>query len=97
MQVKVAQRGADGSIQYRRFASPDDLAARYERAGVDEYSIDLFLRGLPVYHGLIGPMPDKEPETVRYETPEIFEEMTKIWATPRRGRRKFKGISSSGE
>ena len=52
------------------------------QVGVDDCSTDLELRGLPVFRGLIGPMPDGSPEdgnVIRYESPEVFETLTKDW------------------
>ena len=36
------------------------------------------LRGMPVFRGLIGPMPEGK-DVVRYESPEVFETLTKEW------------------
>mgnify|MGYP000601475372 CR=1 FL=1 len=58
--------------------------------GIDDCSTDLSLRGMPVFRGLIGPMPESK-DVVRYETPEVFESLTKEWGvapTKRRTRRK---------
>jgi len=51
---------------------------------------------MPVFRGLIGPMPEGK-NIVRYETPEVFELMTKEWATnkPRRRRRSTKAVSEA--
>jgi hypothetical protein len=35
---------------------------------------------MPVFRGLIGPMPEGKG-IVRYETPEVFETLTKEWTT----------------
>ena len=35
---------------------------------------------MPVFRGLIGPMPEGKG-IVRYETPEVFETLTKEWST----------------
>ena len=52
-------------------------------------STDLALRGMPVFRGLIGPMPEGKG-VVRYETPEVFETLTKEWtsASVTRSRRR---------
>lgn len=92
MRFKIALRGAHGEIRTREFAAEEELSRRYRKIGVEDCSIDLTLRGLPVYRGLIGPMPDKD-DTARYETPEVFEELTKIWSAPRR-KRKRKPVQS---
>jgi hypothetical protein len=55
--------------------------------GVDDCSTDLDLRGAPVFRSLIGPMPEGS-DVIRYETPDVFEELTKEWALPRTPRRR---------
>ena len=55
---------------------------------MDDCSTDLELRGLPVFRGLIGPMPEGT-NIIRYESPEVFETLTKEWGSvklPRRSR-----------
>jgi len=85
---RVVTRGADGEIRIRDYDSHEDLLKRHAQVGIDDCSTDLSLRGLPVFRGLIGPMPEGK-DVVRYETPEVFELMTKEWSvakTPRRSR-----------
>ena len=43
---------------------------------------------MPIFKGLIGPIPEGK-NVVRYESPDVFEIMTKEWAAnkPRRRRR----------
>ena len=63
---------------------------RHKQIGVDDCSTDLELRGLPVFRGLIGPIPEGA-NIIRYESPEVFETLTKQWSvakTPRRSRRR---------
>jgi len=40
---------------------------------------------MPVFRGLIGPMPEAKG-VVRYETPEVFETLTKEWTQTSTGR-----------
>ena len=54
--------------------------------GVDDCSTDLGLRGLPVFRGLIGPMPEGK-NIIRYESPEVFEVLTKEWSNAKNSRR----------
>ena len=70
----------------------------HHQIGVDACSTDLGLRGMPIFKGLIGPMP--EGKTIaRYESPEVFETLTKEWGeekprrTRSRGRRKAAAVS----
>ena len=61
---------------------PSALLNRHAQVGVDDCSTDLGLRGLPVFRGLIGPMPEGKT-VVRYESPEVFETLTKEWSAQR--------------
>ncbi|MDC0935137.1 hypothetical protein OAS39_02540, partial [Pirellulales bacterium] len=65
------------------------LLKMHTQIGVDDCSTDLSLRGMPVFRGLIGPMPESK-DIVRYETPEVFEALTKEWgaATAKRSSRR---------
>jgi len=82
---RVVTRGADGALRIRDYDTEDALLKRHVQVGVDDCSTDLELRGLPVFRGLIGPMPDGS-NVIRYESPEIFESLTKDWGvnTPSR-------------
>ena len=44
-------------------------------------------RGMPVFRGLVGPMPEGK-NVVRYESPDVFEALTKEWSTVRTTRRR---------
>jgi hypothetical protein len=80
----------DGSLRIRDYASKDTLLKLHTQIGVDDCSTDLSLRGLPVFRGLIGPMPDGK-DVIRYESPEVFETLTKEWTVakpPRKPRRR---------
>ncbi len=65
------------------------MIALHTQVGVDDCSTDLSLRGLPVFRGLIGPMAE-DKYTVRYESPEVFEALTKEWIAegPHKKRRR---------
>jgi hypothetical protein len=85
---RVVTRGANGDLRIRDYDSQQDLMKRHTQIGVDDCSTDLDLRGLPVFRGLIGPMADGQ-NVIRYESPEVFETLTKEWGatkTPRRVR-----------
>jgi hypothetical protein len=77
---RVVTRGADGEIRIRDYDSAEDLLKRHLQIGIDDCSTDLGLRGLPIFRGLIGPMPDGK-SIIRYESPEVFETLTKEWST----------------
>ena len=44
---------------------------------------------MPVFRGLVGPMPEGK-NIVRYESPDVFESLTKEWGAPtaRKSRRR---------
>ena len=77
---RVVTRGADGHIRIRDYDSEEALLRRHSQVGIDDCSTDLELRGLPVFRGLIGPMPEGK-NIIRYESPEVFETLTKEWGT----------------
>jgi hypothetical protein len=78
---RLVTRGSDGKIRIRDYVKPDSLAKAHTQIGVDDCSTDLDLRGMPVFKGLVGPMPEGK-NVVRYETPEVFESLTKEWGAP---------------
>jgi hypothetical protein len=84
--VRVVTRGSDGKLRIRDYPSAEPLQNSHVQIGVDDCSTDLGLRGLPVFKGLIGPMPEGK-NVVRYESPEVFETLTKEWSTNRPSRR----------
>lgn len=92
---RVVTRGADGNIRIRDYDTDQDLLKRHKQIGVDDCSTDLDLRGQPVFRGLIGPMPE-DGHVIRYETPEVFETLTKEWSlvkSKRRSRSRTKRAS----
>ncbi len=86
---RVVTRGANGEIRIRDYGSQDDLLKRHLQVGIDDCSTDLELRGLPVFRGLIGPMPEGK-SIIRYESPDIFETLTKEWSVTKPARRTRK-------
>ena len=90
---RVVSRGENGELRIRSYPSETQLSRLHDQVGIDDCSTNLSLRGLPVFRGLIGPMID-EGDVVRYESPEVFESLTKEWVTnaahgrPRRRRRR---------
>jgi len=70
--VRVVTRGADGKLRIRDFPSSEALLKMHSQIGIDDCSTDLALRGMPVFRGLVGPMPEGK-NIVRYESPEVFE------------------------
>jgi hypothetical protein len=84
---RVVTRGADGEIRIRDYDNQDALLKRHSQIGVDDCSTDLGLRGLPVFRGLVGPMPEGK-NIIRYESPEVFETLTKDWSSAKTSRRR---------
>ncbi|GIW94928.1 MAG: hypothetical protein KatS3mg110_2969 [Pirellulaceae bacterium] len=87
---RVVTRGANGEIRVRDYPSEEPLLRMHTQIGIDDCSTDLSLRGLPVFRGLIGPIPDRDG-VIRYESPDVFETLTKEWASApvrRRSRRR---------
>ena len=83
---RVVTRGADGQILIRDYDNQEALLKRHTQVGVDDCSTDLELRGVPVFRGLIGPIPEST-NVVRYESPEVFETLTKQWGVAKPKRR----------
>jgi hypothetical protein len=84
---RVVTRGVNGELRIRDYDSEDELLKRHIQIGVDDCSTDLDLRGLPVFRGLIGPMPEGQ-NVIRYESPDVFESLTKEWSTTTTMRRR---------
>ena len=82
---RVVTRAADGSLRIRDFGSAEPLFNLHTQIGIDDCSTDLDLRGMPVFKGLVGPIPEGK-HVVRYESPEVFETLTKEWSAPKRSR-----------
>ncbi len=90
MIYRLVDRAANGEARVRDFADAAKMTTRFEKIGVDDCSADLRMRGLPVFRGLIGPIPENDGTVARYETPEIFEKLTKEWSAPQRRKSKRK-------
>lgn len=87
---RVVTRAADGSLKIRDFHSAEMIFRTHSQAGVDDSSTDLDLRGMPIFKGLIGPIPEGK-NIARYESHDVFEVMTKEWANAKvRRRRRLK-------
>lgn len=91
---RIVSRGASGEIRMRDYDEQESILKMHTQIGIDDCSTDLTLRGMPVFRGLIGPMPEGKG-VVRYETPEVFETLTKEWGTPGTGRRSRRRTTQS--
>ncbi|MAT73358.1 MAG: hypothetical protein CMJ58_28065 [Planctomycetaceae bacterium] len=90
--IRIVSRGQNGELRTRDYPHSDAVLRMHTQIGVDDCSTDLSLRGMPVFRGLIGPMPEGKG-VVRYETPEVFESLTKEWGAPTPGRRRRRARS----
>lgn len=95
--IRVVTRGVDGTLNTKDLPSLDGIMEAYEQIGIDDCSTDLSLRGFPVFRGLVGPIPEGKA-IARYESPEVFEVLTKEWANAapkKRTRRRNVAATSS--
>ena len=83
---RIVTRGANGELRTRDYVEQESLMKMHTQIGIDDCSTDLGLRGMPVFRGLIGPMPEGNG-VVRYESPEVFETLTKEWSITKVKRR----------
>jgi hypothetical protein len=84
--TRVVTRASDGTLRIKDYPNTDSLLEMHTQIGIDDCSTDLALRGMPVFRGLIGPMPEGK-DVVRYESPEVFETLTKEWTISKPTRR----------
>lgn len=85
--VRVVTRGVDGELRTREYDNFERLDQSHEQIGIDDCNTDLSLRGLPVYRGLVGPISDGK-SVARYESPDVFEQITKEWSSIQSKRRR---------
>jgi hypothetical protein len=91
---RIVTRGSDGELIIHDFDSADGILRTHLQVGIDDCSTDLDLRGAPVFRSLIGPMPEGK-NVVRYESPEVFEALTKEWSLPRTPRRRSRRVDQA--
>jgi hypothetical protein len=83
---RIVTRAADGTLRIRDYPSDESIRRMHTQIGVDDCSTDLELRGQPVFRGLVGPIPEGK-NVIRYESPEVFESLTKEWGAVKARRR----------
>ena len=93
---RLVTRAADGGLVIHDFDSPEGILRTHLQIGADDCSTDLALRGAPVFRSLIGPMPEGRT-IVRYESPEVFETLTREWALPRSPKRRSRKKTAGHE
>jgi len=86
---RLVTRATDGSLVIRDFDSAEGIHKTHLQVGTDDCSGPTALRSTPVFRTLVGPMPEGRT-IVRYETPDVFEAITKEWALPRPPRRRVR-------
>ena len=91
--VRLVTRDSDGSVRVRDYKNTDAIAKSHEQVGIDDCSTDLSLRGMPVFRGLVGPIPEARG-ICRYESPDVFEAATKEWAKAKVKRRRRRSSSA---
>jgi hypothetical protein len=84
--VRVVTRASDGTVRIKDYPDTQPLLKMHTQIGIDDCSTDLALRGYPLFRGLIGPMPEGK-NVVRYESPDVFESMTKEWTSAKNVRK----------
>jgi hypothetical protein len=94
--IRVITTASDGSQKTKEFENFEGLQAIHEAIGIDDCSTDLDLRGMPIFRGLVGPMPDGK-DAVRYESPDVFEALTKEWTAMKPKRRKRRSAKEMAE
>ena len=55
--IRIVTRGQNGELRTRDYKHQESVMRMHTQIGIDDCSTDLSLRGLPVFRGLIGPMP----------------------------------------
>ena len=83
---RVVTRGPEGEYRIRDYMTEEEILRRHIQVGIEDCSADMSLRGRPVFKGLIGPLPETGG-VIRYESPEVFEQMTQEWVETKRRRR----------
>lgn len=94
--IRVITRSADGNMRTKEFDSFEGIEALHEQVGIDDCSTDLELRGMPIFRGLVGPIPEGKT-AVRYESPEVFEVLTKEWTKLKAKRRRRRSAKEMAE
>ncbi len=92
--IRVVSRASDGSLRTKDFENFDQINELHDQIGIDDCSTDLSLRGMPLFRGLVGPLAEGKT-IVRYESPEVFESLTKEWSQAKTKRRRRKSTTTT--
>ena len=93
--IRVVTRASDGSLRTKDYENFDEITTLHDQIGIDDCSTDLSLRGMPLFRGLIGPLLESKT-VVRYESPDVFETLTKEWSQRKTKRRRRKTTPAPG-
>jgi hypothetical protein len=93
---RVVTRGPEGEYRIRDYTSEDEIRRWHIQTGICDYNLDMSLRGHPIFKGLIGPISETSG-VLRYESPEVFEQMAKEWGELKRRQRRKKKSAKSQE
>ena len=85
---RVVTQNVEGDILTEDFDSLEEVKRRYRQKGTDDCTMIKHLKNMPVFEGLIGPLP--EGEIIRYESKAVFELLTPKWHAVVPARRKKK-------
>ena len=86
---RVVTRGPEGEYRIRDYVSEEEILRWHAQIGANDFSLDMSIRGRPLFKGLVGPMLEAGG-VLRYESPEVFEQMAKEWGDHKRKHRKKK-------
>lgn len=76
---RIVTQSVDGDILTEDFDSLEEVKRHYRQRGTDDCTMIKHLKKLPIFEGLIGPLP--EGDIIRYESKAVFELLTPIWHT----------------
>lgn len=76
---RVVFKTKSGKVEQKDYKDVASLLKAYEQVGVEEDSYTLRLHGEPLLKGLVGPISDGKT-VVRYETPEVYAQLTLEWS-----------------
>ncbi len=85
--IRIVSCETDGSLRVKDFECLDQVSKYYDQTGIDDCNTELSLRGFPLFKGLIGPIAEGK-RIARYETPSVFEALTKDWSQVKTKRRR---------
>ena len=91
---RVVTQAGDGSLKVKDYTTQESIEKLHTQIGIDDCSTDLTLRGMPIFRGLVGPMPEGK-NIVRYEAPDVFESLTKEWSAKPVGRTRRRSRSDT--